>query len=108
LDDLKNSPYEEAKKRLITLPGIGPKVADCVSLFGFGKLEAFPVDVWMKRLILEFYTDQFEPTFVKKARKSKSPSPREYKAISLFGRQYFGEYVGYTQEYLYHFRRCMP
>jgi N-glycosylase/DNA lyase len=108
LGDVKNSPYEEAKKRLMNLPGIGPKVADCILLFAFGKLEAFPIDVWMKRLILEFYADHFEPTFVKKARRSKSPSPREYKAISLFGRQYFGEYVGYAQEYLYHFRRCMP
>jgi len=106
LDDVKNLPYEEAKKKLMTLPGVGPKVADCVLLFAFGKLEAFPIDVWMKRIILEFYADHFEHAFVKKARGSKSPSPREYRAIGLFGRNYFGEYVGYAQEYLYHFRRC--
>jgi hypothetical protein len=62
----------------------------------------------MKRIVLEFYAEHFESAFVEKAKKSKSPSPREYKAISLFGHQYFGEYVGYAQEYLYHFRRCMP
>jgi N-glycosylase/DNA lyase len=106
LGNVKNLPYEEAKKKLMTLPGVGPKVADCVLLFGFGKLEAFPIDVWMKRIILEFYTEHFEHSFIEKAKKSKSPSPREYRAIGLFGHQYFGEYVGYAQEYLYHFRRC--
>jgi N-glycosylase/DNA lyase len=108
LDDVKNSPYEEAKKKLMTLPGVGPKVADCILLFAFGDLEAFPIDIWMKRIILEFYAEHFEHAFVKKARENKSPSPREYRAINLFGRQYFGQYVGYAQEYLYHFRRCMP
>jgi len=106
LDDVKNLPYEEAKKKLMALSGVGPKVADCILLFGFGKLEAFPIDVWMKRIILEFYADHFEHGFIEKARGSKSPSPREYRAIGLFGRNYFGEYVGYAQEYLYHFRRC--
>jgi N-glycosylase/DNA lyase len=106
LDGLKKLSYEEAKKKLMTLPGVGPKVADCVLLFSFCKLEAFPIDVWMKRIILEFYADHFEHAFVERARVGKSPSPREYKAISLFGRQYFGEYIGYAQEYLYHFRRC--
>lgn len=106
LEAIKNLPYPEAKTELMTLPGVGPKVADCVLLFGFGKLEAFPIDVWMKRIILEFYAGHFEPAFVSKARESKAPSPKEYRMISLFGRQYFGVYVGYAQEYLYHFRRC--
>ena len=108
LETIKNMPYEEAKTELMALPGVGPKVADCVLLFGLGKLEAFPIDVWMKRIILENYADHFEPVFVAKARETKAPSPREYKLISLFGREYFGSYVGYAQEYLYHFRRCMP
>jgi N-glycosylase/DNA lyase len=106
LDDVKNSSYEEAKKKLMTLPGVGSKVADCVLLFSLDKLEAFPIDVWMKRIILDFYAEHFEHSFIEKAKKSKSPSPREYKAISSFGRSYFDEYVGYAQEYLYHFRRC--
>jgi len=108
LEAIKNLPYEEAKTKLMTLPGVGPKVADCVLLFAFSKLEAFPIDVWMKRIILDFYAEHFEPAFIAKARETKSPSTKEYRTISLFGRQYFGKYMGYAQEYLYHSRRCMP
>ena len=106
LEAIKNLPYEEAKKRLMTLPGVGPKVADCVLLFGFGRLKAFPIDVWMKRIILEIYADHFERAFIVKAKRDKAPSASEYKTISSFGRRYFGENVGYAQEYLYHFGRC--
>jgi len=81
-------------------------VADCVLLFSLDKLEAFPIDVWMRRIILEHYANHFEPWFVEKADAKKSPTLREYETISSFGRKYFGEYVGYAQEYLFHFRRC--
>jgi len=106
LEALKTLPYERAKKELMTLPGVGPKVADCVLLFSLEKLEAFPIDVWMKRITLEYYTRHFEPFFVEKAKAKKSLSPREYETINSFGRKYFGEYVGYAQEYLFHSRRC--
>jgi len=106
LEALKTLPYEIAKKELMTLPGVGPKVADCVLLFSLDKLEAFPIDVWMKRIILECYADHFEPFFVEKARAKKSLSPQEYETINSFGRKYFGDYVGYAQEYLFHSRRC--
>ena len=106
LEALKKMPYEEAKKELMSLPGVGPKVADCVLLFSLDKLEAFPIDVWMKRVILEFYREHFEKSFVKKMETKKSLSPNDYEIISSFGRRYFGEYVGYAQEYLFHFKRC--
>jgi len=106
LGALKTQPYEKAKKALMTLPGIGPKVADCVLLFSLDKLEAFPIDVWMKRIFLEYYANYFEPTFVEKANAKKSLSNSEYETINSFGRRYFGEYVGYAQEYLFHFKRC--
>ena len=106
LEALKKMPYEKAKKELMSLPGVGPKVADCVLLFSLDKLEAFPIDVWMKRVILEFYREHFKKSFVKKMETKKSLSPNEYEIISSFGRRYFGEYVGYAQEYLFHFRRC--
>jgi len=106
LEALKTQPYERAKKELMTLPGVGPKVADCVLLFSLDKLEAFPIDVWMKRIILEYYANHFEPIFIEKIKAKKSLSPREYEAINFFGRKYFGEYVGYAQEYLFHFKRC--
>lgn len=46
MEELRSMPYEEAHERLITLPGVGDKVADCVQLFGCGHTQAFPVDVW--------------------------------------------------------------
>jgi len=106
LGTLKNLSYKRAKKELMALPGVGPKVADCVLLFSLGKLEAFPIDVWMKRIILEYYANHFKSSFVEKAKAKKSLSPREYNAINSFGRKYFGDYVGYAQEYLFHFGRC--
>ncbi len=105
-DALKTMRYEEAKSRLVNLPGVGPKVADCVLLFSLDQLEAFPIDVWMKRVILEFYKEHFDQTFIEKISTRNSLSPNVYKKISTFGREYFGEYVGYAQEYLYHFKRC--
>lgn len=49
--------YDTAHKTLMKIKGVGPKVADCVLLFGFNKLEAFPKDVWIKKALLEFYPD---------------------------------------------------
>jgi N-glycosylase/DNA lyase len=106
LEALKAMPYERAKKEVLTLPGVGSKVADCILLFSLGKLEAFPIDVWMKRVILECYSRHFEPQFVAKMKTKKGLSRREYEIIYAFGRKYFGDYLGYAQEYLYHHRRC--
>jgi len=106
LESLRIMPYREAKKMLLSLPGVGPKVADCVLLFSLGKLEAFPIDVWMKRVILKCYSQYFDTGFVDKIRSKKGLSTREYQALYDFGRGYFGEYLGYAQEYLYHYKRC--
>jgi len=106
LDALKTMSYERAKEELLTLPGVGQKVADCVLLFSLDKLEAFPIDVWMKRIILQYYSKHFDIEFVEKMKTKKGLSPREYQTVFAFGRKYFGEYVGYAQEYLYHYYRC--
>ena len=106
LGALEKMSCEEAKEELLTLPGVGPKVADCVLLFSLDKLEAFPIDVWMKRIILENYSTHFERSFGQKVAMKKSITPREYGIINSFGRKYFGEFVGYAQEYLYHLKRC--
>jgi len=97
--------YEEAKAELMKLPGVGPKVADCVLLFSLDKLEAFPIDVWMKRIIMNYYAEHFDRAFVEKTSNKKSLTRSEYDKISFFGRKYFGSFVGYAQEYLYHFER---
>ena len=107
LESLKTRPYEVAKKELMSLPGVGPKVADCVLLFSLDKLEAFPIDVWMKRVILRYYSEHFEHKFVDKVESRNGLTPREYQIIYGFGRRYFGDYAGYAQEYLYHHERCL-
>ncbi len=101
LEDLREMGYEKAKEELMSLPGVGQKVADCVLLFSLEKLEAFPVDIWMKRTVLEFYSKSFERSFVERVSGKHSITPCEYKTISSFGRDYFGKYAGYAQEYLF-------
>ncbi len=80
-------PYEDARKELLRLKGVGKKVADCVLLFAFGKKESFPVDVWIQRILETRYLG------------TKTPSA--YDRCSRFGRDHFGEYAGYAQEYLF-------
>jgi N-glycosylase/DNA lyase len=106
LESLRNLPYVDAKKTLLSLPGVGLKVADCVLLFSLDKLEAFPIDVWMKRIMLESYSAYFEHGFIDRVKGKRSLSKREYAAVYDVGRQVFGEFLGYAQEYLYHYRRC--
>lgn len=105
LEALRKVDYERAKNELLKLPGVGNKVADCVLLFSLEKLEAFPVDVWMKRVVESHYTNHFDASFIEKISGKTSLSPREYNKVSSFARGYFGRYAGYAQEYLYHFFR---
>ncbi len=102
---LKKMSYEQAKKELRQLPGVGPKVADCVLLFSLDKLEAFPVDIRVKRIIVRYYSKNLPEVFVKKLAMKGSFSNSDYEQISQFGRSYFGKYAGYAQEYLYHYER---
>ncbi|MGN0643096.1 MAG: DNA-3-methyladenine glycosylase family protein [Huintestinicola sp.] len=55
LDDIKKLPLDEARKELMKIKGVGPKVADCVLLFGMYRTEAYPADVWIKRVNTHFY-----------------------------------------------------
>lgn len=57
LSDIYDMDYEAAKEQLKRIKGVGEKVADCVLLFGYYKTEAFPKDVWIKRVIAEFYPE---------------------------------------------------
>ncbi len=89
LDNLDGMSYLLAKQELMQLKGIGEKVADCICLFSLGHLEVLPVDVWMKRIMEHVY-------FGRRA------SIRE---IREFGESYFGEHIGYAQQYLFHYAR---
>ena len=89
LDSINNLSREEGKNLLTTLPGVGPKVSDCVLLFAFDKEEAFPVDVWVKRVMEYFYLKE-------------DTSPKE---IGLSGARVFGKLAGYAQQYLFYYAR---
>jgi len=90
---IQNLPYEEARHEITKFAGIGPKAADCVLLFAFQKYEAFPVDVWIRRIMREHYLPELP--------EGAPLSGREYDTIRGFARKHFGEYCGYAQEYLY-------
>ncbi len=105
LESLKRMEYEDAKRELLGLPGVGQKVADCVLLFSLEKLEAFPIDVWMKRAATTLYARHFDSPFIKRVASKSSLTPKEYGTIGSFGREYFGKYAGYAQEYLFHYLR---
>lgn len=89
LDAIHRMPIEEGRKELMKLPGIGPKVADCVLLFAFKKSESFPVDVWIKRVMEVLYLHEETP-------KAK---------IADEGRRLFGDIAGFAQQYLFYYGR---
>lgn len=81
INNLKNLDYEEAKQELMKIKGVGDKVSDCVLLFSCGFVDAFPKDVWIKRILKEFYNDE------------------------SIDKDYFHGYGGIAQQYLFHFAR---
>ncbi len=90
LDETAALPYIEAKTRLLTLPGVGEKIADCVLLFGAGQLEAFPVDTWMiKAMARRYQLTGWSPT-----------------QVAHFGRTHFGPAAGLAQQYLFAWERA--
>jgi N-glycosylase/DNA lyase len=89
---LKEKKYQDTHNVLKTLHGVGNKVADCVCLFSLGYLEAFPMDVWIERIVQQHYGIFLE--------KGKS-----YTKKSKAARTYFGRYAGYAQQYLFHYTR---
>lgn len=82
LEKVKELPLNEARKELMKIKGVGLKIADCTLLYGFYRLEAFPVDVWMNRILTKFFKDK--------------------------DASYFGKYAGIAQQYLFHYIRMNP
>jgi N-glycosylase/DNA lyase len=87
LEALRKLPVREARELLISLPGVGEKVADCVLLFSLEKMEAFPVDRWVRRAMEEWYLDC---------------AKRNYNALREWALQRWGTDAGYAQQYLFH------
>lgn len=79
LEEIKNMSIYDAEETLKKIKGVGPKVAQCTLLYGFHRLEAFPMDVWMKKIMETYF-------------QGKSPN-------------LFGKYAGIAQQYLYHYSR---
>jgi N-glycosylase/DNA lyase len=87
---LKDLPYREARQRLMSLRGVGKKVADCTLLYSLDFLEAFPIDTWIKKGLEKVYF---------KGRRTGE------KKMEEFVSNHFGRYAGYAQLYLYHYWR---
>lgn len=108
LHSLKRKPYDEARRLLMELPGVGPKVADCVCLFSLEKLESFPIDSWIRRIVARFYPHVVgEELAALLADESKSLGPNRYWAVSQKMRLHFGEYAGYAQNQLYYHAKTL-
>ena len=90
ISDIPEMSYDEAFETILKVPGVGPKVADCILLYGFGFNQAFPTDVWIKRIVSHLYFD---------GKDIKVDKIRE------FGMDEFGSYAGYVQLYMFHYAR---
>ncbi len=91
LEETEALAYPDAKARLLELPGVGEKIADCVLLFGAGKLEAFPVDTWIIKTLARRY-----------ALEDWSPAQ-----LTRFGRVHFGPSAGLAQQFLFAHERAL-
>jgi N-glycosylase/DNA lyase len=91
LDALSTLSDVDLRARLCALPGVGAKVANCVMLFAYERLRAFPIDVWIERVLREKYF----------------PRARKLNAgrLRAFTERYFGDHGGYAQQYLFHHAR---
>ncbi len=90
LESLRGLACDEAREALVRLPGVGPKIANCVLLFAYGYQAAFPVDVWVMKALRELYFPRRRPTADR---------------LQRFVRTYFGPNAGYAQQYLFHYMR---
>lgn len=91
LEKIRALDDDEARVELQRLPGVGPKIANCVLLFAYSRLRAFPIDVWIERRLREVYFP----------RKRRVTAER----LRLFSANYFGPFGGYAQQYLFHHAR---
>jgi N-glycosylase/DNA lyase len=95
---LEKCNYEEAKKNICLIPGIGNKVADCILLFSLNKLEAFPLDTWMIKILEKYYSNEFKI-------ETKTITTKQYDILHEKIVNYFGPYCGYAQQFLFKMER---
>lgn len=97
-DFLKKTSYQNAKDILLDVNGIGNKVADCILLFSLEKLNAFPIDRWVLKILEKYYSDKFQID-------GKSLTEKKYNQIHEKIVNYFGPYAGYSQQFLFKMER---
>ena len=95
---LEKCDYHEAKKNICLVPGIGNKVADCIMLFSLNKLESFPLDTWMIKILEKYYSKEFKI-------ETKTITQKQYELLHEKIVNYFGPYCGYAQQYLFKMER---
>ena len=88
IEESKNLPTEELRNKLISLSGVGPKVADCILLFGYSRLDVFPVDTWIEKMYNQFYENCSNRNVIRQ------------KLV-----EEFGNLSGYAQQYLFYYKR---
>ena len=95
LQELRKNPNTfEVREKLLTLSGVGPKVADCILLFSdLKRFEVFPIDVWVRRVMNDLYIKNPDETKVSK------------KQIEKIANEKFGNLAGLAQQYLFYWRR---
>ena len=95
LEDMQNNPNTmEVREQLLTLSGVGPKVADCILLFStLKRFEVFPIDVWVRRVMNDLYIKEEDETKVSKVK------------IEKIANEKFGNLAGLAQQYLFYWRR---
>jgi N-glycosylase/DNA lyase len=94
LEKIETMPTEEARETLLRLQGVGEKVANCILLFAYGRLEAFPIDVWVERVLRQLYF--------------KGSNRVKVARLADFSRTHFGPNGGYAQQFLFHWVRKDP
>jgi len=97
-DFLKKIDYHTAKEELTKVFGIGNKVADCILLFSLEKLEAFPLDRWMLRILQKYYSKEFQIS-------TKTLTEKTYDQLHENIVEHFGSYAGYAQQFLFKMER---
>ena len=97
-ENLKKCNYLDAKKEIRKIPGVGNKVADCILLFSLNKLESFPLDRWMIRILEKYYSDKFQL-------ETKSITEKQYEILHEKIVNHFGPYAGYAQQFLFKMER---
>ena len=95
---LEKCNYKEAKKNICLIPGVGNKVADCILLFSLNKLEAFPLDTWMIKILEKYYSNEFKI-------ETKTITQKQYEILHEKIVNYFGPYCGYAQQFLFKMER---